>query len=145
MQLSDVLLQIMAQNNAAGQPTDMCVGTVTKAEPLEISVNPAMAPLKAEVLYLTDAVRYYSLDITIDWFSENDAFMNGRHTHAISDTYTGGGSCDTGNLDTTHKHAIKGRKSIHIHNDLQAGEKVLLLRVLHGQRFIVLSRLAARD
>ena len=104
----------------------------------------AMEALKEEVLYLTDAVRDYSVDITIDWFTENDAFMNGRHTHAISDTYTGGGSCDGGNLNTTHKHAIKGKKTMHVHNDLQIGEKVLLLRVLHGQRFIVLARLNGR-
>lgn len=144
MQLSDVLLQMMTQNNAAGQPVDMCIGTVIKAKPLEISINPAMEALKEEVLYLTDAVRDYSVDITIDWFTENDAFMNGRHTHAISDTYTGGGSCDGGNLNTTHKHAIKGKKTMHVHNDLQIGEKVLLLRVLHGQRFIVLARLNGR-
>lgn len=126
MQLSDVLFQMMTQNNAAGQPTDMCIGTVTKAKPLEISVNPAMDALKEEVLYLTDAVRDYNVDITVDWFTENESGGGGYAEFAV------------------HKHAVKGRKEIHVHNDLQVGEKVLLLRVLHGQRFIVLSRLKER-
>ncbi len=126
MQLSDVLFQMMAQNNAAGQPADMCIGTIVKAVPLEISVNPAMEPLKEEVLYLTDAVRDYNVDVTIEWQTE--------------DKSGGGGYAEF----AAHKHEIKGRKAIHVHNDLQVGEKVLMLRVQHGQRFIVLSRLIKR-
>lgn len=144
MQLADILNQMIAKNVAAGQPTELCIGTVSRAEPLEITVNPAMPPLPREVLYLTDAVRDYEVQVTIDWFTENDAFMNGRHTHEIHDTYTGGGSCGEGNLNTTHKHAVKGQKSVTIHNKLAAGEQVLLLQVQHGQRFVVLSRLEGR-
>lgn len=141
MQLADVLYQMMAQSAAAGQPAELCIGTVSRAAPLEITIDPAMPPLPREVLYLTDAVRDHSVDITVSWFTENDAFMNGSHTHNITDTYTGGGSCGEGNLDTTHRHAVKGKKSVTVHNNLAAGEAVLLLRVQHGQKFVVLSRL----
>lgn len=144
MQLADVLYQMMAQSAAAGQPAELCIGTVSRAEPLAITIDPAMPPLPREILYLTDAVRDYNLNITIDWFTENDAFMNGRHTHEIRDTYTGGGSCGEGNLNTTHKHAIKGKKSVVVHNSLAVGEQVLLLRIQHGQKFVVLSRLEGR-
>lgn len=144
MQLADVLYQMMAQSAAAGQPADLCIGTVSKAKPLEVTINPAMPPLKEEILYLTDSVRDYNVDITIDWFTQNDSFMNGKHTHKITDTYTGGGSCDEGNLNVTHKHEIKGKKSMLVHNALKEGEQVLLFRVQHGQKFIILSRLTGR-
>lgn len=82
------------------------------------------------------------MDLSI--YTENDSFMNGRHTHSIQDTYTGGGSCDGGNLDTTHKHAIRGRKKLLIHNGLQKGEWVLLLRFPGGKKYLVLDRLSER-
>ena len=37
MDLKDVLYQMMQENTAAGQPTDLRVGTVTREEPLEIT------------------------------------------------------------------------------------------------------------
>lgn len=56
MELSDILHQMMQQSLRAAQLTDLKIGTVTSAKPLEISINPAMGPLKQSVLYLTAAV-----------------------------------------------------------------------------------------
>ena len=56
MELKDVLQQMMQQSQAAMQPTDLCVGTVDAVNPLEITINTAMAPLRQEVLYLTESV-----------------------------------------------------------------------------------------
>ena len=125
----------------AGKPVILCYGTVTSVEPLQIQVEQKLT-LEKEQLELTRAVQDYWLDIEISTFTENDAFMNGKHTHSITDTYTGGGSCDEGNLNTTHKHAIKGRKKLRIYNGLQEGERVLLLRFQGGQKYLVLDRVS---
>ena len=56
MDLKDVLYQMMQENTAAGQPTDLRVGTVTREEPLEITINPATSPLRRRQLCLTEPV-----------------------------------------------------------------------------------------
>ena len=126
---------------AAGQPLALCYGTVSSVEPLQIMADQKL-PLDEMQLELCSAVQDCWLDVEICTHTENDAFMNGKHTHAISDTYTGGGSCDNGNLDTTHKHSIKGRKKLRIYNGLQVGERVLLLRWPGGQKYLVLDRVS---
>ena len=126
---------------AAGKPAAFCYGTVMAVEPLQIMAEQKLL-LEAEQLELTSAVQDILVDVEICTHTENDIFLNGRHTHAISDTYTGGGSCDEGNLNTTHKHAIKGRKQLRIYNGLQVGERVLLLRWPGGQKYLVLDRVS---
>ena len=59
MDLLGVLQEINRQTNDSGQPTDLQIGTVTKAPPdddeLEIQISEAMAPLKqAEDAILVD-------------------------------------------------------------------------------------------
>ena len=75
---------------AAGQPLALCYGTVRSVQPLQIMADQKL-PLEAEQLELTNAVQDCYIDVEISAYTENDAFMNGRHTHGITDTYTGGG------------------------------------------------------
>lgn len=121
---------ITQQANHASQPTDYLVGTVTSADPLEIVTDTAQAPLKASVLHLTESV------------IEKKILL--RHTHVIHDTYTGGGDAEDSLTDTTY---YENGESIPIENQyaivnkkLDVGDKVLLLRVQHGQQFLILSR-----
>lgn len=127
---------------AASQPVALCYGTVSSVEPLQIMADQKL-PLGEKQLELSGAVQDRFVDIEISAYTENDAFMNGRHTHGITDTYTGGGSCDEGNLNTAHKHAIKGCKKLKLCNGLQLGERVLLLRWQGGQKYLVLDRIEA--
>ena len=120
----------------AKKPVAVYYGTVTSESPLKIDVEQKMTLSEAQ-LVLTKAVLDHEVDIEVSHYTVNDALMNGKHTHSITDTYTGGGSSDTGNLDTTHKHAYKGRKKIMIYNGLKKGEKVLLIRFQEGQKFVV--------
>lgn len=108
MTLLDALQQINRQGMEAAQLTDMAVGTVTSANPLEVTLDVHQAPLKAEVLVLTDAVRGDSGD---GFFQEVNGLL-----------------C-----------AVWGQSSSG--SSLTVGEKVLLLAVRHGQRYIILSRL----
>ena len=119
----------------AAKPADFCFGTVTSARPLKILVEQKLT-LGEEQLVLTKAVTDHWVDIEVNHFTVNDNFMNPKHKHGI----LGGGSTDSGDLDSTHKHGYKGRKKIMIHNGLREGEKVILARFGGGQRFLVLDR-----
>ena len=131
--MGNLLQEIQAitqQTNHASQPTDYLVGTVTRENPLQIVTETSQAPLEASVLHLTESV------------IEKKILL--RHTHVIHDTYTGGGSAEDGLDSTTYYEdgeslPIENNYAI-VNSKLKLGDKVLLLRVAHGQQFIVLSR-----
>lgn len=74
---------------------------------------------------LTNAVRDYTVYMTVDHQTEN----------------TAGGSGDAS--FASHKHAYKGKKAFKVHLGLKAGEQVLLLRTDGGQKFIIIDRVEA--
>ena len=127
--MGNLLQEIQAitqQTNHASQPTDYLVGTVTREDPLQIVTDTQQAPLEAKVLHLTEAV------------IEKKILL--RHLHEIP----GGGFTEESLTNTTY---YENGESIPIENNyaivnpkLKLGDKVLLLRVAHGQQFIVLSR-----
>lgn len=57
MTLLDALQKIVSDQLKAGQLTDMAVGTVTSADPLEIILDVHQAALKGDAIILTDAVK----------------------------------------------------------------------------------------
>ena len=133
MSLSQALYQMMQDNQAAGHPTDLRVGTVTKESPLEITINTQSAPLKGPVLILTEPVVEKKIPVL-------------EHNHVIHDTYTGGGSSENNLLESQiicyeHGKPLPVEDGFIILNrKLEVGDKVIMLRVENGQRFIVLSR-----
>ncbi len=141
--MTNSLLNLIKQASSSviesEKPAAICFGTVISVSPLKIRVEQKLT-LGENQLILTKAVTNHFVDIEVSHYTVNDAFMDGKHRHEIYDTFTGGGDCDTGDLDTTHKHAYKGRKKIMIYNGLLAGEKVLLLRVQGGQQYVVIDR-----
>lgn len=136
MELKDVLQGMMQQSIAGSQLTDLVIGTVTAASPLEISIDTNMAPLQASVLYLTASV-----------IEKKIPLLQHDHTVTISDTYTGGGSAACGVAlgdiacfeNGTALPVEKGY--IILNRPLAPGDEVLLLRVQGGQKYIVLSRI----
>ena len=122
----------------ADKPVEVCVGKVMSEVPLQILVEQKLL-LGEKQLVLTKAVTDHWVDIEVSHYTVNDHFMNPDHIHYVPDhkVYT-----DEGNLDTTHKHAYKGRKKIMIYNGLKMGENVLLVRFDKGQRFVVLDRVS---
>jgi hypothetical protein len=75
--LKDVLYQMMQENTAAGQPTDLRVGTVTREEPLEITINPATSPLRRRQLCLTEPV----IEKKIPVLAHRHRIQTLSHTH----------------------------------------------------------------
>ena len=116
----------------ASGPVAVLVGTVAQIDPLEIYVDQKMA-IKAPMLILARNVTDHVVEMGVSHWTEDET----EHTHAIVDTYTGGGSSEA----TSHRHAYEGRKTFTVHNGLKAGEKVILMREQGGQRFVVLDRL----
>ena len=127
----DELLQTLQQINIQGmhaqQLTDMCVGTVSSVDPLEIIKDDSQAPLKSSVLHLTENV------------IEKKILL--RHQHEIP----GLGYTEDALDNTTY---YEDGESLPIENDyaivnkkLSVGDKVLMMSVQHGQQFIILSRI----
>lgn len=158
MELKDVLYQMMQENMAAGQPTDLRVGTVTSEEPLEITINPAMAPLRRRQLYLTEPVVEKKIPVLthkhyISTLGHSHTAPHGETTTNLSGRYmTEPWSLVSEGFDSTEQAQNivcweHGKELpiedgfIILNRKLEQGDKVLLLRVQSGQKFIVLSRI----
>ena len=114
----------------AENPMGVCHGTVTGISPLEITTDQKLI-LGEKQLILTNAVRDYTVEMTVDHVTEVIS-----HGHPVTDPYTGGGPAQP----VDHSHPYKGRKSFRVHLGLKMGEKVILVRCDGGQQFVVLDR-----
>ena len=114
----------------AENPMGVCHGTVTGLSPLEITTDQKLI-LGEKQLILTNAVRDYTVEMTVDHVTEVIS-----HGHSVTDTYTGGGTAQP----VDHSHPYKGRKSFRVHLGIKMGEKVILVRCDGGQQFVVLDR-----
>lgn len=127
MELKDVLYQMMARNRVASQPTELRIGTVTQVSPLEITINTAMAPLRGGVLYLTAAVVERKIPVL-------------AHTHSTAQGTTGSALDGVACLENGSALPVEDGYIL-LNRGLAAGDRVLLLRVQSGQKFLVLSRI----
>ena len=135
----------------AAKPFSFLYGTVVNASPLQIMVDQKLT-LNAEQLILTNAVRDYSVDMTVDLTTDAAlSDVDQSHEHGFSgQTNTGGednhvhsysGETDVaGAVTLSHSHKCAGRKRVTIHLALDKGENVLMLRTDGGQKYIVLDR-----
>lgn len=126
------LIKIMqdAGKLPASESTDLLLGEVTSTSPLKVKVDNRYE-VGENFLVLTSLVSDFEVEMTI-----NHQTGSYTHTHTITDTYSGGGSASS----NTHSHSYSGRKKFNIHLGLKVGEKVLLLRVQKGQKFIIIDR-----
>ena len=117
------IIKIAALNAVeAGKPVNVVFGTVINNSPLEISIDQKIT-LDSDSLILTNAVKDHTVEMSVDHTTENTS---------------GGGGYDA---FASHNHSYTGRKTFTVHNGLVVGEKVLLLRMQGGQKFIVWDRL----
>ena len=107
---------------AASMPSGVYFGTVTSASPLEISIEQKITLTKTQ-LVLSSLVQDFDVDMTVDHTTEAKS----------------GGSSDAS--FASHSHEYKGKKTFKVHLALKKGEKVMLLRMQGGQRYIVLDRI----
>lgn len=104
-----------------GDTTDLVLGQVTSVKPLVIRVDDRY-DLTEKFLILSTLVRDFEVDMTVDHLTEKSSGGGGDSAYAA------------------HDHQYVGRKTFLVHLGLVVGEKVMLLRVQNGQKFIVLDR-----
>lgn len=169
MDLIDVLHQTVEDTMGAYGLSDMAVGTVTSTEPLEVTIRESMAPLPQEALRLTSAVIEKKIPAlahkhdTIG-FRHNHAIPGLSHTHDAPDGATGTaleGEYATGDALTPDAYTSDEQLTdivcyedgkplpeedgfILLNRRLAVGDRVLLLRVMRGEQFIILSRVFER-
>ena len=122
----------------ASQPCDFCFGKVTSAKPLKILVEQKMT-LGAAQLVLTRNVTDFKTKVSVDW-STGNALTD--HSHKVEGSDGNGDSISliSESTDLRHSHSISGIKEITIHNALQVGDEVILLKKKGGQKYLVLDR-----
>lgn len=127
MELVDAIAQVVRTVVAEGQPAELFIGTVTSVNPLAVMIDSAQADLREEVLYLTDAV----IERKITAFAHTHTLGSATTTQALGNirTYING-----------QEQAVEDNTLL-INKGLSVGDKVLLLAVQKGQKFIILSHL----
>lgn len=98
----------------AKDPMSLKIGEVVSVSPLKISINQKIA-IPASQLLLTNAVRDYTVYMTVDHSTENASGGSGDASFA------------------SHSHKYTGKKKYKVHLGLKVGEKVILLRCDGGQ------------
>lgn len=159
--LGEVIKKMAVGANDANAPTSVLFGTVTSVEPLEITVEQKLK-LTEEFLVLTKNVKDYTVNVTMDWNTETTS-LNANHSHStevnsnisvssdispndnnqkITNNVTGevSVSVEQKNINLTHKHNIKGTKSIMVHNALKINDNVILIQQQGGINFVVLDK-----
>ena len=131
----EIIKQAAVEAVAASNPCSILFGQVISITPLKINVEQRLT-LDESHLVLTSIVRDFEIEMTVDHFTENDAYLNTSHSHPFS----GDGSVSTASFDSTHKHAYKGKKKYLVHLGLKVGESVMLMQVQGGQKYIILDR-----
>lgn len=188
MDLIGTLQEIVENSMNAYGLSDLAVGTVSRTDPLEITIRETMAPLPQEVLWLTAAVVEKKIPVlthehitkgfrhshTVSGLDHSHGVSGLSHTHSTDEGSTGtglggsyqtddslGGSYTTSDALTPDAYTSDQRltdivcyedgKALPVENGyiilnrgLAVGDKVLLLRVMRGQQFIVLSRIFER-
>lgn len=145
----------------ASKPVAVMYGKVLSVSPLEINVEQKMVLHPAQ-LVLTRNVTDYETEATVHWLTETKS-MNANHTHELSgnisldskatvspnpdnenvtiqNNITNTMAVEQKNINLSHNHSIDGRKSMTIHNGLEVGDEVLLLRMQGGQKYIVIDK-----
>lgn len=127
--------------------TDIAIGTVTSTNPLRINIAPDMPDIPTSCIRLTDAV----IEKKLVMDNHNHAMPNLSHTHTVLNATT---SIALGQYNTLNavqlgtfytngyaQEVDSSTNTIYLNKGLATGDKVLMLKVLNGQNFIVLSKI----
>lgn len=125
----------------SAKPVNVCFGTVESTNPLTINVEQKMV-LGEKQLVLCRNVTEYTTMVTVQWQSGQE---EQSHRHQLKNVTDDAGdkivSVYTEKQDKKHTHDIVGTKQMTIHNALEVGEEVILVRQQEGQKYIVIDRI----
>ena len=161
MNLAETLYKMMQDSMKAGQLTDVVIGTVTSEEPLEITIDTTMQVIKQQLLLLTEPV----IEKKIPVLTHKHYISTLTHTHtcptgATSPGLTGQYLGENSLVSEGYNATLQGENIvcwedgkelpiedgyIILNRKLEQDDKVVMLRVNAGQRFIVLSRVFEQE
>ena len=119
----------------ASRPVNVHFGTVKSESPLTIELDQKIL-LTQEFLVLSRNVTEHEIEMTVDHITE-DA------DNPQTDKMAGGGgdASFTSHLHIHHhKHPYKGRKVFLVHKGLKTGERVIVISIQGGGRYLVWDR-----
>ncbi len=129
--MANVLSRSATQTIDASRPMEVAFGTVMSISPHIIMVNPKIYLQESQIV-LTKNVIDYDVEMTpvedgehytdLDCWNDDDEKIN---PVAVA----------------THKHKYIGKKKFTVHNSLEIGDNVLMLRSNNGQKYVVLEKI----
>lgn len=141
--LTAEIIKHMAVNAVnSTQPFAFNYGKVTSVDPIEIEIDQTLKLSEKQLLFSTlvqdfDVNMYFEHETEeTDLIHKHDASIVITSPHGDTGTITVQNSPDS----DKHIHEYKGVKTFTVNLKLKKDEKVLLLRVQGGQKFIVLDR-----
>ncbi|WP_196029372.1 DUF2577 domain-containing protein [Longicatena caecimuris] len=160
--LTELIKKAAVEAVNASNPAAFYFGTVTSTSPLNINIEQKM-DLSEEFLILTSSVKDYEVDMTFN-FNTEQTMLDANHTHESESSgeleiesklepeqegtkivneikSMPSSSIKEAMIDLSHNHSIQGRTTVTVHSGLKTGEKVILIRMQGGQKFVVLDRM----
>ncbi len=122
--LLGVIKKIILEVNESSKPVNVVFGVVKSEKPLKIQVDQKLM-LTEKQLVLTRNVTDYKLSMSVDHKTEIKGGGLGADSFA------------------EHTHNYRGTKLFVIHNNLKIDEKVLMIRMQTGQKYVVIDRLVS--
>lgn len=123
--LHQVMKEIARKTFDSIIPCNVCFGEVTSTSPLKIKIDQKLE-LTSNFLILTNNVKDHTVEMTVNHSTDTTSLsvdVEGR------------------NVNLSHSHSYSGKKSFTIHNGLKLNEKVILIRLQGGQKFVVVDRM----
>lgn len=109
----------------SSKPVNVYFGKVVSKTPMKINVEQKMALGEAQLI-LARNVTDFVTTISVNWETENTEGGEGEKAYE------------------EHKHQILGQKQVIVHNALDVGDEVILIRQQEGQKFIVIDRIGGK-
>lgn len=123
----------------SGSPCNIVFGTVATIEPLTIMTDQKIT-LNDKQLVLARNCTEFNLEMSVDHETEDFVYEK-EHSHTGTSADGGSISISSYTEQGEHTHDYQGRKVFTVHNALIVGEKVILVQMSGGQRFIVVDRI----
>lgn len=125
--LVEAIKKASRNEREASKPVNVYFGEVTSKAPLKINVEQKMI-LGENQLILARNVTDYMTTVTVQWVTGKGILASDGETTA----------------DPPHTHGIAGIRNFLMHNALEVGDEVILIRQQEGQKFIVVDRIGGK-
>ena len=125
--LVEAMKRAARDERESSNPVNDYFGEVVSVAPLNINVEQKMV-LGESQLFLTRNVTDYMTTVTVQWNTEIGVLSSDGKTTA----------------PPPHLHGIVGQKNFLMHNALEVGDEVILIRQQEGQKFIVIDRIGGK-